>query len=362
MKVLIFLAGLIFLVSFSQAQTSPEPLSNLLKLKWVVEIETKGVLPARIGQYLRTADNVLINGRTGEIVPLATIDKYSDSFLLNTSDYKLNVTNLKDSTSFERRRSRSYYIGKKEVQLSSDSLWIEIVKNTSIQAVNLLNNKILWTTQSSSRIFNKPVVINNEVVISNMSQLLFLNRQSGDVNKILPIGGPVLSGINREGNFLYMIAENEGLLALNLETKEVDWRISLTKYSSRANRIVVDNNRIYFSDNSLHAIDRDAGSLIWQVGEDNDVYIMDSGLTMIHEYLLFYTFKYNENMLTVVDKDTGKILARGSNSSVVGGDSNNSDGVAKEDLLLIDFSEHLIDDNILIGVMDNKLYGIQVLR
>ncbi|MGE0773035.1 MAG: hypothetical protein AB7K37_15080 [Cyclobacteriaceae bacterium] len=82
----------------------------------------------------------------------------------------------------------------------------------------------------------------------------------------------------------------------------------------------------------------------------------------MRDYLVFYVFKHNENLLTVADKDTGEILYQGFNSNVVGGNSNNPDGVAKEDLLLIDFMDELIDNNILIGVMDNKIYGLEVLK
>jgi len=85
-------------------------------------------------------------------------------------------------------------------------------------------------------------------------------------------------------------------------------------------------------------------------------------LSEVKGYLIFYVVEDNENLLTVADKKTGVVLYQGVNSNVVGGDSNNPDGVAKEDLLLINFMDELIDDRIVIGVMDNKIYGLEVLK
>jgi len=82
----------------------------------------------------------------------------------------------------------------------------------------------------------------------------------------------------------------------------------------------------------------------------------------VPDYLIFYVFKHNENLLTVANKNTGEILYQGLNSSVIGGDSNNSDGVAKENLLLIDFMDALIDNNIVIGILDNKIYDLEILK
>ena len=348
---------------FPGDQKSPEPITKFLKLKWEVEIDTKNTLPAISSQYLLTADNFSIDARTGEKLPQSAVDIDTDTLLIHSTDYKLNVTDIKNNaTNFERRRSRPYYIGSKQVELINDSIWVEVTKNTSIQAINLLNQKVLWTTKSTSRIFNKPVIIDNQVFISNLNQLLILDKQSGNVINHLSLRGPVLSGIKKYEDFLYMIVEGEGLIALNHNTKEIKWKIGLSKYSSRANRIVVDKGKIYFSDNNLHAVNRADGSLLWEIGEKEGVYIRDSGLSEVKDYLIFYVFEDNENLLTVADKNTGKILYQGVNSNVVGGDSNNPDGVAKEDLLLIDFMDQLIDDDILIGVMDNKIYGIEVLK
>jgi outer membrane protein assembly factor BamB len=195
-----------------------------------------------------------------------------------------------------------------------------------------------------------------------LDQLLILDKPSGKVISNISLSGPVLSGIKKYKDFLYMIVEDEGLIAFNHNTKEIKWKIGLSRYSSRANRIIVDEDRIYFSDNNLHAVNRSDGSIVWEIGEKEGVFIRDSGLSQVKEFLIFYVFEHNENLLTVADKNTGEILYQGFNSNVVGGDSNNPDGVAKEDLLLIDFMDELIDDNILIGVMDNKIYGLEILK
>ncbi len=363
MKILSILFGFLLFTVFPGDQKSPEPVTNFLKLKWEVEIETKSTLPAKSGQYLLTADNFAIDAITGQKLPLLAVDNYTDTLLIHSTDYKLIFIDIKNNaTKFERRRSRPYYIGPKEVELTNDSIWVEVTKNTSIQGINLLNQKVLWTIQSTSRIFNKPVIIDGQVFIPNLNQLLILDKQSGDVINTLSLSGPVLSGMKKHKDYLYMIVEDEGLIALNYHTNEIKWRVDLSRYSSRANRIIVDEDRVYFSDNNLHAVNRADGSLIWEIGEKDGVFIRDSGLSQVKNYLIFYVFKDNENLLTVADKNTGEILYQGFNFNVVGGDRNNPEGTAKEDLLLIDFMDELIDDKILVGVMDNKIYGLEVLK
>jgi outer membrane protein assembly factor BamB len=363
MKILSIVIGFLFITAFTSGQRSPEPITKFLKLKWEVKIDTKSTLPAISGRYLLTADNFAIDTRTGEKLSLSSIDYSIDTFLIHSTDYKLNVTDLKNSSSkFERIRSRPYYIGPKQVELHNDSIWVEVTKNTSIQGVNLLNQKIIWTTRSNSRIFNRPVTIGDKVYISNLNQLLTLDKLSGIVIDSLPLRGPVLSGIEKYKDFIYTVVEDEGLIALNHNTKEIKWKIALSKYSSRANRIVIDENRVYFSDRNLYAVDRSNGRLLWQVGEKEGVYIRDSGLSEVKDYLIFYVLEENENLLTVADKSTGEILYQGINSNVVGRDNDVPFGRAKEDLLLIDFMDEIIDDNILIGVLDNKIYGFEILK
>lgn len=355
--------GTLFSFSSTEDQRYPEPLTNFLKLKWEFETNSKSTLPALNGQYLITADNLIIDSKTGKKITWTEINSWSDTLLIHSTEYKLMVIDIKnDSLIFERRRNRAHYIGPKQVELVNNKICVEVIDNKLIQAIDVLTKKILWTYHSNSRIFNKPLIFDNCVYISNLNQLLILDRHNGNLINQLSFLGPVLSGIVKSNNFLYMIVENEGLTAVNHNTKSVEWQVPLSNYSSRANRIVIDKDRIFFSGNSLHAVRINDGSSVWEIGDNKDIYIRDSRISIIKNYIIFYSFKYNENILTVADKNTGEILYEGSNSNILGGDSDNSDGVAKEDLLLIDFVDGLIDENILIGVLDNKIYGLEVMK
>ncbi|GAA5042289.1 hypothetical protein GCM10011506_44370 [Marivirga lumbricoides] len=363
MKIFLILLSALVCETIPVYPQSIEPVSNFLKLKWECEINFRNTLPARKENILFIADGFAIDAKNGEKVTSSGINLFNDTLLIHSTEEKLKITDIKNNKIIsERTRNRSYYIGPNQVELGNDSIWIEIIDFKLIQCINLQNEEILWTKKSDSRIFNKPVIIGDEVFLSDATNLVILDKGSGNIISNISFSGPVLSGIIRYQGFLYMIVKDQGLIAFNYNTKKIEWEVSINRYSSRVNRIVIDEERVYFSDNNLHAVNRLDGSLVWEIGEKEGVYIKDTGLSKVKNYILFYDFEDNENVLTVADKDTGEILYQGSNSTVVGGNRDNPDGVAKEDLLLIDFMDELIDDNILIGVMDNKIYGLEILK
>ncbi|GAA5042273.1 hypothetical protein GCM10011506_44400 [Marivirga lumbricoides] len=365
MKILSILVGLLLFKAFSVDQKSPEPISNFLKLKWEVEIETKYTSPAMSGQYLLTADNFAIDAKTGRKLsfPISG-EALKDSLLVYDNEEKLQIINIKvGSQVLNNIRGRTRYVGKELVDATNDSIWIEVDYKMNTEAFNIYNQKKIWSTSSPSQIIFKPIIHDNNVFIVNKDEILVLNKNNGKILYKIPTGGQVLSRLVFQGKYLYFIVRDNGFVAYNLDKKTVDWKFNMESYSGHINKIIINNDTIYFADSNLYAINREDGSLIWKLGSEKGVFIRrPNHLTLVNGHLVFYDFEDNEYELTVADKDTGEILYQGSNSTVVGGNRDNPDGVAKEDLLLIDFMDELIDDNILIGVMDNKIYGLEILK
>lgn len=365
MKILSILLGFLLFTFFPGDQESPEPVTKFLKLKWEVEIDTKSTLPAMSGQYLLTADNFAIDSKTGQKLSFPfDSEVVKDSLLVYDNEGKLEIINIKtDKQILDNLRRRTRYVGKEKVVVTNDSIWIEVDYKMNIEAINIYNQKKIWSTQSPSRIVDKPIIQDNKVFVVNKDEILVLSRNDGEIVNQFSPGGEVLSKLTLDGSSLYFIVRNSGLVAFNLEENKVEWKFNMERYSGHINKIIIDDEAIYFADNNLYAVNRNDGSIIWELGEDKGVFIRrPDHLSEIKDYLLFYVFKNNENLLTVADKNTGEILYQGFNFNVVGGDRNNPEGTAKEDLLLIDFMDELINDNILIGVMDNKIYGLEVLN
>lgn len=342
---------------------SPEPVTNFLKLKWEVEITHKNVMPSIRDHYLFTADHFIINARTGQKI-FFPFDSVNDSLLISDTESRLEIVNVKTGKQvLNKLRRRARYVGQKEVELISDSIWIEVNYKMNIEAIDIYNEKELWSTQSTSRIADKPIIHDEKVFIANREEILVLSRYDGKIISRIPIGGQMLSKPILLENHIYMIVNNVGFVAIDLDKNIVKWQFNLVRYSGHINKIIADENIVYFSDSNLYAVDRKDGVLKWKLSENEGVFIRrPDHLTKVKDYLIFYTVEDNEYLLTIADKYSGKILYQGFNSNIVGGDRNNPDGVVKEDLLLISFNDELIDDNIIVGVMDNKIYGFEVLK
>ncbi|ELR71731.1 hypothetical protein C900_02316 [Fulvivirga imtechensis AK7] len=345
-------------------QTGPKPIDEFLKLKWEVEVTCNNAVPATYDNYLYTCENFAIDALKGDKVSLEMFEKeYSDSILIYSTDLKLKVRNLNNRNySFEETRKRSYYIGSEQIELTRDSIWVEVVDDKEVRGVNLNEKKIIWKVATNSRIFNKPIVVANEIYLVDQTHLIVFDKLNGELVSKHPLGGTTLSGITYHQGHLYMVVKNVGLIAFNLDDKKISWVFEMSTYSSKINRVVVEKDKIYVTDNSLYAINRFDGKLIWKIGEEEGIYIYRTELNKVKDYLIFYSLEDNDPILTVANKANGEILYQGFNSNIVGGNKDNPDNVASEDLFMIMFKEDLIDNKILVGVMDGKIYGFELLK
>lgn len=355
----------ILLIKTNAQEIPYESITNFLKADWIVELVNNEIEPAFNGGFLFVSENLVINAMTGEKLS-SPFDSniIKDSLLIFGTEDKLEVFNIKSNNqilSSLRRRAR--YVGPDKYKISNDSIWIEVNYKMHIVAINLNNNEKIWSTPSASRIVDEPVIRNDKVFVVNEEEILVLRRNDGAIINRFPTGGQVLSKLTFQNSNVYFIVRDVGLISINLEINKIEWKFALERYSGHITKIIVDKEVVYFADNNLYALDRNNGEIIWKHGVDHSFFIRRPDyLSEIKDYLLFYIFKDNENLLTVADKNTGNILYQGFNSNVVGGDSNNPDGVAKEDLWLIDFMNEFIHDSPLIGMMDNKIYGFEVLK
>ncbi|MEQ8554372.1 MAG: hypothetical protein RIC06_00770 [Cyclobacteriaceae bacterium] len=366
MKLTLAKLGFILITFLTNDQSSPEPVSHLFQLIWEVESTSKNnALPALRKDHLYTDNNFTINVRDGRKVPFSQLNENRDSILLvNDHETKLEILDLKSNNYvLNTIRKRARYIGQPKLEFIKGDIWVEVDYNMNITAINIYTKKKLWSTKSSSRIVDKPISINNKVYVVNEKEIIVLNKINGEILSQIPINGQILSELTIYNNYIYFIIRDIGLIAYNALESKTEWIFEMANYSGHINRIIISDEEIYFADNNLYAIDRIDGNLIWKLGSDDGVYIKrPDHVYSIKDYLVYYQYKYNENLLTVSNKNTGQVVYQGPNSSIIGGDSNNPDGIAIEDLLFLKILDGRIDNKILIGVMDDKVYGIELLN
>ena len=348
------------------SQNRIAPISDLMKTKWELAHEIKGELPAVSGQSIFLSEKHSINAVTAKKEELKVIRPVSHPFYIYDSEVQLKIYDLNSHQQIlnkVRKRARYIEIVGNNVYLTDDTILYEVDYERNIEAINILNNNKIWSTHSSSPILFKPVVFGDNLFAVTLDKISIINKKNGNLISQISTGGQVLSKLILDENKLYYIVKDIGLIAYNLESLKVEWTFELERYSGQMNKILIEDDTIYLADINLYAINNKDGGLIWKLGKEDGLFIRRPDLLSIfREYLIFYAFDDYETDLTVADKITGKILYQGSNSSIVGGDRNNSDGVAKEDLFRIKFMDEMIDNNILIGVLDDKIYGFELMK
>jgi len=250
MKILPILIGFLLFTFIPGDQKSPEPVSKFFNLKWEVEIDTKGTLPAMSGQYLITVDNFAIDAITGEKVSFPFYSEVvKDSQLVYDNEGRLEIINIKtDKKILNSIRRRSRYVGQEEVDMTNDSIWIEVDYKMNIEAINIYNQRKIWSTQSPSRIVDKPIIRDKKVFVVNKDEILVLSRNDGEIISRFSTGDQVLSKLTLDDGYIYFIVRNNGLIAFNLEENKVEWKFNMERYSGHINKIIIDDEAIYFAD------------------------------------------------------------------------------------------------------------------
>ncbi|ELR71730.1 hypothetical protein C900_02315 [Fulvivirga imtechensis AK7] len=363
MKLFIQIACIWFFMNFV-ASAKSQPVSNFFKLKWEFQTDDADIIELARG-FIFTSSNQVVDAISGEEVTVQLDTSISDgSLLVHDSEMKLEVMDLRtDNYLTNKYRKRARYFENEQIKLITDSIWVEVNPNMKIEGFNVYTQKQIWSTPSESRIADRPLIKDDKVYVVNRNQIIVLDKYNGNVLNTFSIGGQLLSKLTFYEDFLYMIVRNVGLVAINLNSNNVAWTYNLDRYSGHTSKIIIDGENIYFSDGNLNAITRNSGDLKWKLGSEEGVFVnRPDYITGVEDCIIFYSLQDNDPVLTIADKNNGNILFQDFNSNIVGGDKNNPDGVAKEDLLLINFRGELVENNILVGTMDNKIYGFELLR
>ncbi|WP_202857998.1 outer membrane protein assembly factor BamB family protein [Fulvivirga marina] len=340
-----------------------KPINYFAKLIWQNDLDFKEVLPAVKGNYAHLYGSILDVTTGAKLSSEGNVGVFSDQYIVYSTDLKLHALSLEvNGDSIENTRKRAYYIGENKIHSVKDSIWVDIVDDYLIEGINLKTNAKLWQTKSDSRIFNCPIINGDRVLVVNESTLMILNKRNGNPVSRYSIGGKVLSGMKISDDCVYMVVKDIGLVAFDLMKNEVIWTYPLGRYASKKNRIAYDDRYVYVTDNSLFALDKESGVLKWTIDETDNGYIEKTELTVIKDFLLFYLYEEGDQFLTVADKKSGSIIYQGLNSALIGKDSEVNDYETNENRMMMHFSSEVVNGDIIIGVLDDKIYGFKLMK
>lgn len=354
--------------SDSPTDTSIQPIDKLLKLLWQAEIPEGRDLPLVKNGFVYLPSGKIINGINGDAVNLPNVSSVfkplSDSILVYDNKVNLRIINIKSGVLLRKDMlTRNFFLEKNGAQFLRDSIYITLFGKNSVRALQVNRDKVIWTFQSQSSVFNKPFIYNQSVFIFNKQEIVELDKLSGRQKSAIAISDYIDSTPLTDGHFLYVFVHKNGLKAFDLRTKTIVWTKSLEKYSNHVYDIEEDSNAIYFSNFGVYAVDKIRGTEKWKLESTSMVgaVIRSDVMALVNDYLIFYRYKDGERVLTVCDKKSGRLQYQGLNSSIIQSKDDTGSEPKGEDVQYIEFVNELIDNKVLVGKMGNRVFGFEIL-
>jgi len=143
-----------------------------------------------------------------------------------------------------------------------------VTKNEVLASVDASNGKTLWTQKiSGSLVFgSSPMIADENIVVATSSGKIYSFSPDGKINWSQDIECGIFSTPARNGNTIYIGADNHLLYALNLKKGGIEWK---TKLDARvvSSSPVIYNGKIYIGTfkGTLYCVTASRGTIAWSV-------------------------------------------------------------------------------------------------
>lgn len=200
-----------------------------------------------------------------------------------------------------------------------------------------LRVKVIWKFKTGLWVKETPIIYKDQVIIGSGNTLYCIERHIGKLKwkikfdrGIFKIGSStikdkiylVTEGRQKIVGSYKIISEEPTLYCINLDTGKIEWKldsIDIPGLIESLNGKFVDNNIIYFKDNSIISLNRNTGELISKnevnknegllESEINPIYHIDSeGLYCIDSFTHKLVWKTNYRIFPDFIVDSGKIF------------------------------------------------------
>jgi outer membrane protein assembly factor BamB len=231
---------------------------------------------------------------------------FKDSIVLFNSQNRIALINLySGDLIYDLKRTRSWpFFNTPEIIKSKD---ICILKNDKqLICFDMKASSVLWTYESEFMIYDKIIVIEKEIYVTD-SKNFYCFSNKGDIKWQVETG-PIVGNPVVVDNFLYVYVEEQGLYAINLDLRKIEWFYN-HKYKARyiGQKIVVVKNTLLFIGPYLYALNRFDGNLIW---ESTDIRTNISNiLSLVNDYLILYDNQESIPLINILNTD-GKLEYR----------------------------------------------------
>ena len=183
-----------------------------------------------------------------------------------------------------------------------------------IYSLDLKENRIVWAKNLKIPFRSNLKLLNNKLIVSDQNnQLYFINKNNGDILKIIPteetiIKNNFMNNISSNEDFIFFINTYGTLYSISNKSMNINWVLNLNQ-SSRLNPsdlfigtpLINDRNKIVISTNNFtYIIDSDTGVIIHKKN-------FTTHLKSILNNNYLFTITKND-LLIMMDINTGKIV------------------------------------------------------
>ena len=212
-----------------------------------------------------------------------------------------------------------------------------------VSAYAILNKKKLWTFTAPDPIANKPILKGDTVFFCDKTKLYAVDITSGNQLWEMELRGEVSSALYIDKNFLYVWAVYRGLLACSISNHEIAWEYNNFETQYGNYNLLFHGDTIFFANEHIYAINKNTAKLIWQ--SDEDCVLKSNYIASTAYYILYYDGCSNDetDIISAVDKQTGKKIYQGFTSAIFPSDNpNNPNNLADIEYALFKFSDHFV--------------------
>ena len=371
MKSIILLLLILFTnnVAFTQ---KINPISNVLRLKWVDSVEnwtTNFNYPTLTGKYIipfsaRQYVFNIIDGKKVNVQLLLNNKINIQSFLFEDIN-KIELLELDNLKIFEfEKESRATYNGYKSVSYVLDSNIYFKLNNTDLIKYNFLLNKLVWRYSVTDRIKSQPIIneFNKTVIFCSTKNIHVLDKGSGKEIWRLQVGEKIKAKVELVGQFAYVWSKGKGLVAIDLDKRQIAWNFYTINQAQEKNQynLLIEGDTIFFVSGDVYAVNRLTGELIWKTNHNcaSHASSMDVGITK--KYVLYYDHCAESfPLLTAVNKQTGKVEYQEFTSELYPPDDET--GLSDLDIRNFSFVRGMYK-NYKIAIYMDKIYCFEVLE
>ncbi len=354
----------------------PEPMENLLKMKWIAIVETPKedsnlpiappmvknglVFPNTVATHVFDASTgrklYYRNSETKKIIK----SQLKDSLLIFQETDLLRIQNIYTGEIFRMYR-QDFFQRQNESPRFLNNPFILTAEEDVLKMVNIDDNKTIMERQFNSRLIGNYIVMDNFIFFADLEYMYFMDF-NGVITDSLSLGEMDCKPILDEET-IYAFIDKLGLVAIDTKSRQVKWTYKNDWFDAL---LLVEGDTLYANHGCISAFGKKKGELYWDMDcESNEVFFSNQLVYFNEQFVGFLEGFSNIPRIGAV-KSNGKINHfKWSNTEVfnINGEYNPGPVDPEEDrrmgpvMMLSD-----IYDNMIFGQYNNVVVGFEILK